>query len=102
MRKTLEIGATYEVTTENWQTWVKEGHELDGHVKVVGLSKTNSFTVLADRKHGWYEAQVTLTERYEPARGGTIRWRGIVLVNASHTEKDFKLKTPAPKKKKKA
>lgn len=102
MSKKLEIGAVYEITTEDWKTFVKEGHELDGHINVVGLSKTNSFKVLADRQHGWYEAQVTQTEHYEPARGGTIGWRGILLVNADYNGKHFKLKTPAPKKKAKA
>ncbi len=89
--KRLIIGRIYEILTEDWKAWTKEGHELDGYVKVVGLSKGNSFTVLAKRPRRWYEAQVTLTERYAPARGGTIRWHGEVLVSADYLDKHFKL-----------
>ena len=95
--KRLTIGRTYEILTEDWRTWVKEGHELDGYIKMVGLSKGNSFIVLAKRKHGWYEAQVTLTERYAPPRGGTIRWRGEILVSADYLDKHFKLLPKAEK-----
>ena len=95
--KKLIIGRTYAILTEDWRTWTKEGHELDGHVKVVGLSKGNGFTVLAKRPRRWYEAQVALAERYAPARGGTIRWRGQILVSADYLDKHFKLLPKAEK-----
>jgi hypothetical protein len=85
----LVVGKTYRLT-EDFCTFVKEGHEPGGISRALTLSEGNSFTVLKAREngHGWYEAQVHLTERYEPQYGGaTIRWRGIILVNAASADK---------------
>ena len=63
--------------------FVKEGHEVGGHSTVTTLSAGNTIEILAKREQpgDWYEAQVKLTERFEPPYGGdTIRWRGIILI----------------------
>lgn len=78
----IKIGQRFKLV-EDFTGFVKEGHEVGGHSRATTLSAGNSITVVGKRPNNWFEAQVSLTERYEPPYGGaTIRWRGIILVNA--------------------
>lgn len=87
MTTKLEVGKTYKIT-EDFSTYAKEGHEPGGFSEALPLSAGNSFKVLAERGHGWFEAQVLLTERYEPPYGGpVIRWKGQILVSQLQADK---------------
>lgn len=83
----LVVGKKYKIT-EDFTTFAKEGHEVGGFSEALTLSAGNSFTVLKERGHNWFEAQIELTERYEPPYGGpAIRWRGEFLVTQLDTTK---------------
>lgn len=75
---------------EDASFFVKEGHEVGGHSTATTLSAGNTIEILGKRNQpgDWYEAQVKLTERFEPPYGGeTIRWRGIILIHADQIKK---------------
>lgn len=85
--KTKMIGKSFKLV-EDFTTFVKEGHEVGGFSKATTISGGNSFTIVGERPHNWFEGQIKLTERYEPPYGGQIvRWRGIILVHADQIAK---------------
>jgi hypothetical protein len=83
----LEIGKRFKLKQDS-SFFVKEGHEVGGFSRAATISGGNSITVVGKRPHNWFEAQIALTERYEPPYGGeTVRWRGIILVHADQIDK---------------
>lgn len=73
---------------EDFSAFTKEGHEVGGFSSATTLSKGNTIKIIAARPHDWFEAQVSLAERYVPKYGGaTIRWRGIILIHKDQITK---------------
>jgi hypothetical protein len=86
-KQRIKLGQKFKLT-QDFTGFVKEGHEVGGHSRATTISAGNSITVVGKRPHNWFEAQVSLTERYEPPYGGaTIRWRGVILVHADQIDK---------------
>lgn len=86
MKKNL-IGKSFKLT-EDFTTFVKEGHEIGGFSKAATISENNTFTIVGERPNNWFEGQIRWTERYAPPYGGdVIRWKGIILVHGDQLKK---------------
>jgi len=95
----LKPNTVYRVT-EEFKTFVKEGHEPGGISTVVTFSPGEKFKTTDQTRPGnWIEAQSLSTMRFEPPYGGkSFTWRGMALIsdgNAKDVIEDTKERTPS-------
>ena len=91
----LTVGEKYDVIEEGVQFLCHEDHYVGGVAGGVNLSEGNSIEITGSRGHGWHEAQVQRTERYQNPGGPVIRWRGIILLRGDSSKGQIKLKKKA-------